>query len=204
MTYRSLINPITNPNPCLSHLNTIFYVFNKFQTKATSSKQQAISSQWYLIHCIFIPRKWKHFIGVNMSTWALYMACCRKYRITKWEVRGLTIKFANLSPCASPGNSGHKRQYGLMTLAYQHFAAVLLLICESLFLSGVYHCLTLFWWAVLRVLDLELEQWMNIKFLVKLGKSGSEIRELLVQVYGDSTMKKTAVFKWVPCFSEGR
>jgi histone-lysine N-methyltransferase SETMAR len=43
-----------------------------------------------------------------------------------------------------------------------------------------------------------------IKFLVKLGKSGSEIRELLVQVYGDNAMKKTAVYTWVTRFSEGR
>jgi len=27
---------------------------------------------------------------------------------------------------------------------------------------------------------------------------------MLVQVYGDSAMKKTAVYKWVKCFSEGR
>jgi hypothetical protein len=30
-------------------------------------------------------------------------------------------------------------------------------------------------------------------FLVKLGRSGSETREMLVQVYGDNAMKKTAV-----------
>jgi len=45
---------------------------------------------------------------------------------------------------------------------------------------------------------------MNIKFLVKLGKSGNEIREVLVQVYGDNAMKKTAVYKWGERFSEGR
>jgi hypothetical protein len=33
--------------------------------------------------------------------------------------------------------------------------------------------------------ELELEQRTNVKFLVKIGKSGSEIREILVQVYGD-------------------
>jgi hypothetical protein len=42
------------------------------------------------------------------------------------------------------------------------------------------------------------------ELLVKLGKSGSEIREMLVQVYGDNAMKKTAVYKWVTRFSEGR
>jgi len=45
---------------------------------------------------------------------------------------------------------------------------------------------------------------MNIKFLVKLGKSGNEIREMLVQVYGHNAVKKTAVYKWVKRFSEGR
>jgi len=49
--------------------------------------------------------------------------------------------------------------------------------------------------------ELKLEQQTNIKFLVKLGKSGNEIREMLVQVYGDNGMKKTAVYKWVKCFS---
>jgi len=43
------------------------------------------------------------------------------------------------------------------------------------------------------MLALELEQRTNIKFLVKLGKSGNKIREVLLQVYGDSAMKKTAV-----------
>jgi len=52
--------------------------------------------------------------------------------------------------------------------------------------------------------ELELEHRMNIKFVVKLGKSGNKIREMLVQVYGDNVMKKTAVYKWVKRFSEGR
>ena len=52
--------------------------------------------------------------------------------------------------------------------------------------------------------ELELEQRTNIKLLVKRGKSGNEIREMLVQVYGDNAMKKTAVYKWVKRLSEGR
>ena len=48
--------------------------------------------------------------------------------------------------------------------------------------------------------ELELEQRTNIKFLVKFGKSGNEIREMLVQVYGDNGVKKTAVHKWVKRF----
>jgi protoporphyrinogen oxidase len=48
--------------------------------------------------------------------------------------------------------------------------------------------------------ELQLEQRTHIKFLVTLGKSGNEIREMLVQVYGDNTLKKTAVKR----SSEGR
>jgi len=54
------------------------------------------------------------------------------------------------------------------------------------------------------MLELELEQRTNIKFLVKLGKGGNKIREMLVQVYGDIAVKKTAVYKWLKRFSEGK
>ena len=42
------------------------------------------------------------------------------------------------------------------------------------------------------------------ELLVKLGKSGNETKKKLVQVYGDNAMKKTAVYRWVKRFSEGR
>jgi hypothetical protein len=42
------------------------------------------------------------------------------------------------------------------------------------------------------------------ELLVKLDKSGSEIKERLVRVCGDNAMKKTTVYKWVTRFSEGR
>ena len=58
-----------------------------------------------------------------------------------------------------------------MTLTYQRFTAVLLLIYGSLFLSGIYYCLRVFWCAAARMSELELGQRTNIKFLVKLGKS---------------------------------
>jgi len=48
--------------------------------------------------------------------------------------------------------------------------------------------------------EFELEQGTNVKFLVKLGKIGNEIREMLVQVYEDNAMKKTAVYKCVKLF----
>jgi hypothetical protein len=60
------------------------------------------------------------------------------------NIRRLTIKFANSPPCACHGSNGQKPQYGLMTLAYQRFTAMLLLIYGSLFLNGVYYCLSVF------------------------------------------------------------
>ena len=45
-----------------------------------------------------------------------------------------------------------------MTLSYQCFTAVLLLIYGSLFLSGIYYCLRVFWCAAARMSELELEQ----------------------------------------------
>jgi len=91
-----------------------------------------------------------------------------------------------------------------MTLTYQRFTAVLLLIYGSLFPNGINYCLRVFWCASARMSELELEQGTNIKFLIKLGKSVNEIREMLVQVYGDNAVKKTTVYKWVKRFSEGR
>jgi len=70
---------------------------------------------------------------------------------------------------------------------------VLLLIYGSLLLTGIYYCLRVFLCAAARMSELELrEQRTNIKFLVKLGKSGNEIGEMLRQVYGDDAMKKNS------------
>ena len=57
-----------------------------------------------------------------------------------------------------------------MMLTYQHFTAVLLLIYGSLFLSGIYYCLHVFWCAAARMSELELEQWTKIKFLLNLER----------------------------------
>lgn len=51
---------------------------------------------------------------------------------------------------------------------------------------------------------MESEQRVNIKFLVKLGKNGSEIHDMLQTVYGDSSLCRAAVFNWVKRFKEGR
>ena len=43
--------------------------------------------------------------------------------------------------------------------------------------------------------DKDLEQWINIEFCVKIGKSASEMLALLTVAYGEYTVKKLGVFE---------
>lgn len=52
--------------------------------------------------------------------------------------------------------------------------------------------------------DEKIEKRMNIKFLVKLGKSSHEINEMMRAVYKENAPKKTTLFKWIKRFSDGR
>jgi hypothetical protein len=51
--------------------------------------------------------------------------------------------------------------------------------------------------------DENVEQRINIKFCVKIGKSASETLALIV-AYGEYVMKKSSVFEWHRWFKEGR
>jgi hypothetical protein len=55
-----------------------------------------------------------------------------------------------------------------------------------------------------RTSDKNLEQRINIKFCVKIGKSASETLALLTVVYGEYAAKKSSVFEWHRRFKEGR
>jgi hypothetical protein len=52
--------------------------------------------------------------------------------------------------------------------------------------------------------DKNLEQWINIKFCAKIGKSGSETLALLTVAYGECDLKKSSVFEWHRRFIAGR
>jgi hypothetical protein len=74
-------------------------------------------------------------------------------------------KSGELANACLPRQQWRKPQYGLMTLAYQLFTAVLLLIYSSNFLSGVYYCLSVFCCAIARIFELELEHFSVKEFL---------------------------------------
>jgi len=51
---------------------------------------------------------------------------------------------------------------------------------------------------------MSVEQRMNVKFLVRLGKIPTEALKLLQEVNGDDTMLRTRLFEWHRRFKEGR
>lgn len=52
--------------------------------------------------------------------------------------------------------------------------------------------------------SVKVEQRVNMKFLVKLGKSATETYTLLKEVYGDECLSRSQVFEWYKKFKEGR
>jgi len=53
-------------------------------------------------------------------------------------------------------------------------------------------------------MDKKLEQRANIKFCVKLGKSGAETFEMIRRVYGNEAMCHATCFEWHAPFKRGR
>ena len=51
---------------------------------------------------------------------------------------------------------------------------------------------------------MSVEQRINLKFLVCLGKTPPEALKLLQEVYGDDTISKTCLFEWHKRFKDGR
>ena len=51
---------------------------------------------------------------------------------------------------------------------------------------------------------MSFEQQINLKFLVRLGKTLTETFKLLQEVYKDATMSRTRIFAWNKRFKEGR
>ena len=49
-----------------------------------------------------------------------------------------------------------------------------------------------------------MEQRINLKFLVCLGKTTTEALKLLQKVYGDDTVSRTRLFEWHSRFKDGR
>ena len=51
---------------------------------------------------------------------------------------------------------------------------------------------------------MSVEQQINLKSLVCLGKTPTEALNLLQEVYGDDTMSRTRIYEWHRRFKEGR
>jgi hypothetical protein len=53
------------------------------------------------------------------------------------------------------------------------------------------------------MLSVKAEQRVSVKFLAKLGKSATEMYNLLMEVHGDECLAHTQVFEWFRRFKEG-
>jgi len=53
------------------------------------------------------------------------------------------------------------------------------------------------------MLSVNVEQGINVKFCVKLGKSATETYDLLKKIYGDECLSRTQVFERFKRFKEG-
>jgi hypothetical protein len=49
-----------------------------------------------------------------------------------------------------------------------------------------------------------MEQRVNIKFYVKLGRTPTETYEMFQTVYGDEALNRSDVFQWFKRFKDGR
>ncbi|GBL76195.1 Putative uncharacterized protein FLJ37770 [Araneus ventricosus] len=49
-----------------------------------------------------------------------------------------------------------------------------------------------------------MEQRVNIKFCLKLGKTATETHEMLVKVYGVDAVSKKCIFEWFKLFRDGK
>jgi len=47
-----------------------------------------------------------------------------------------------------------------------------------------------------------MEQRVNINFCYKLGKTATEMHEMLVQVYGTEAVSRKCVYDWFKCFRD--
>jgi hypothetical protein len=54
------------------------------------------------------------------------------------------------------------------------------------------------------MLSVNVEQCVNVKFCVRIGKSATDTYDMLKKVYGDLCLPHTQVFEWFIRFKEGR
>jgi hypothetical protein len=118
------------PATCTAHL--IFFGLIKYLTKSTNY----VTSYYIISH----ERSYYFLRLISMSFHQIFFLNAynpfSSYTRSDNKVRELS---------AYRDSSGQKIQCGLIALAYQPYTALLLLIYGSLFLSGVYYCLSVFW-----------------------------------------------------------
>jgi len=76
--------------------------------------------------------------------------------------------------------------------------------CGKQFGSSLWLKWIVFLFTVGIMLSVNVEQRVDVKFCLKLGKSATETCYLLKKVYGDECLSRTQVFEWLKRIKEGR
>jgi len=76
--------------------------------------------------------------------------------------------------------------------------------CGKQFGSGLCLKWIVFLFSVGTIWSVDVEQRVNVKFCVKLGKSATETYDLLKKVCGDECLSRTQIFEWLARFKEWR
>ena len=76
--------------------------------------------------------------------------------------------------------------------------------CGKQFGSSLCLKWAVFLFSVGITLSVNMQQHVNVKFCVKLGKSATETYDLWKKIYGDECLSRTQVFEWFKRIKEGR
>ena len=113
---------------------------------------------------------------------------CVTLRLSQWSrgLHGVAIKKPDCFYYSFPATSITKRRVGHWPVDFPLPSHKVSYTCIGIMLSA------------------NAEQCVNIKFLIKLGKSATETYNLLTEVYGDQCLSRTQVFEWFKKFKDGR
>ena len=101
-------------------------------------------------------------------------------------------------------SSGFQNQ---VSAFYDNYILFCTFFCQSTFFVTVlskFDKIKNFWLFFSLVQRMSVEQRIDLKFLVRLGKTPTQALKLLQEIYGDDTMSRTRLFEWHRRFKEGR
>jgi len=115
-----------------------------------------------------------------------------------------SYKITGLNYFLLPCKLGNSERCVVLACASPPFRVTISRSCGKQFGSSLCLKWIVFFFSVGIMSSVNMEQCVNVKFCVKLGKFTTETYNLLKKVYGDECLSHTQVFKWFKRFKKGR